>query len=665
MKRIAIYCRVSSDDQKEKDTIDNQVDILNTYIEMKDDLEKYDEYLDDGVSGTIPFQERSCGKKLIEDAKRGLFDAILVWKIDRFGRDTLSGLSAVELLRQYNIEIISVTEPFDLNTPTGRFQFITYLNMAELERNNILDRMFLGATRAAKQGKWLGGIVPYGYFVNKDKYLEINEIEAVVVRKIFDMYVNDNLSSLDIAVFLNSSGIDCNYASRGTGKKNITEKKSLWSTSTIQRILRSSTYMGIHEYGKRASRRKETIFREVPAIIPEEVFEKATYTRKENIKYSKRNSPNRIFLLRTMVKCAECNHTYYGIYYKNRSAVYSCSGKKPPAKKLYGIKCSNLNVNADYLEEYVWEMCKKILLNYDNYKIKDDSDNDRLDIEKEISRLDICLKELNLEKSNILKLYRKNIIDETELEQQITDIKNESDRLVKLINLTKEKLETFNNKTIIIKNHETLVEYYKSRVENLNEDEKIKIIKLFIKEITISSIIEDGEKVPSVNIVWNMSNLLFEPSRIQTLSLTTNKKIPSYYIGENLHLQYGYKLAELRLKNNITKRELSKALNISEKTLKHIEEGRIKNPYYYYYIYCRHFDLCSNMYLDFNLIKTESLLGKIEFLKAFYGFNNLKSLDKKLNLRPGSISEYINNRTNNINIKNVIQNEVAKLKRSK
>lgn len=664
MKRIAIYCRVSSDDQKEKDTIDNQVDILNTYIEMKDDLEKYDEYLDDGVSGTIPFQERNYGKKLIEDAKRGLFDAILVWKIDRFGRDTLSGLSAVELLRQYNIEIISITEPFDLNTPTGRFQFITYLNMAELERNNILDRMFLGATRAAKQGKWLGGIVPYGYYVNKDKYLEINEDEAVVVRKIFDMYVNDNLSSLDIAVFLNSSGIDCNYASRGTGKKNMTEKKSLWSTSTIQRILRSPTYMGIHEYGKRASRRKETIFREVPAIIPEEVFEKATYTRKENIKYSKRNSPNRNFLLRTMIKCGECNRTYYGIYYKNRSAVYSCSGKKTPAKKLYGVKCSNINVNADYLENYIWDKCKEILINYDNYKVKDHFDDNKCAIEKEISILNSSLKESDLEKSNILKLYRKNIISEVELEEQLTDIKNESDRLTKLINSTKEKLEIYNNKTAIIKSNEKLVEHYKDRIDILSEQEKIKIIRTFIKDITVTSIIEHGEKLPSINITWDMSNLIFESSSIQRLSLTHIKKIPSYYISENLHLFYGHKLIELRLKNNLTKRDLSKALNISEKTLKHIEEGKIKNPYYYYYIYCRHFNLSSNIYLDFNLIKTNDLSGKLEFIKAFYGLKSLKDIDMILNLRPGSISEYINGKNKNSNIETRIENKVAKLKRS-
>jgi site-specific DNA recombinase len=268
MKKIAIYCRVSSDDQKERDTIENQVEILRTYTEMKSELQIYKEYLDNGISGTIPFEQRPGGKDLIEDAARHLFDIVLVWKIDRFGRDTLSGLNAIELLRKYDVEILSVTEPFDLNTPTGRFQFITYLNMAELERNNILDRMFLGATRAAKQGKWLGGIVPYGYFVNKDGFLEINKEEASIIKKIYDLYTNENMSTMNIALYLNSTGIT---SSCGNGKGKRTKNISgMWRSSSIQRILNSTTYKGVHEYGKRGSRRKESILRNVPAIISEE-----------------------------------------------------------------------------------------------------------------------------------------------------------------------------------------------------------------------------------------------------------------------------------------------------------------------------------------------------------------------------------------------------------
>ena len=163
MKRIALYCRVSSDDQKEKATIENQVESLTTWVELnKDKYKIVNEYLDDGVSGTVAFNNRPGGSKAIQGAMNNEYDILFVWKIDRFGRDTLTGLQAIETIRNYNVEVQSLTEPFDLNTPQGRFQFTMYLSMAELERNNILDRMFLGATRAAKMGKWLGGIVPYG-----------------------------------------------------------------------------------------------------------------------------------------------------------------------------------------------------------------------------------------------------------------------------------------------------------------------------------------------------------------------------------------------------------------------------------------------------------------------------------------------------------------------
>lgn len=514
-QKIAVYCRVSSDDQKERETIENQIEILNTYIEMKEDIEKFKEYLDDGISGTISFENRPAGKKLIEDAKKGLFTSILVWKIDRFGRDTLSGLSAVELLRKYNVEIISITEPFDLNTPTGRFQFITYLNMAELERNNILDRMFLGATRAAKQGKWLGGIVPYVYYVDKNKFLKVNEIEAIVIRKIFDMYINDRLSGLDIAVYLNSTGIDCNYAARGTGKRNKEEKKSLWSISTIQRILSSATYIGIHEYGKRSTRRKETIIRNVPAIIPVEIYDIAKKLRKENLKISKRNSPNRTFILRTLIKCKHCNSTYYGIFYKDRNAVYSCSGKKSSNKKLYGIKCTNLNINSDEIETYIWDVCKFIMLDFDKYTIKNSSLDKLSESKIELNAIINKIKYLDTEKSNILKLYRKNLITEVELEEQLKDINNEKSIHLKFVDELKEKLSEYENKTQIINNMKNVIAYYKNKIDTLTDEEKMKVIRLFIKEIIIDNKIDCGSLVPNIHISWNMSDLIFERTTIK------------------------------------------------------------------------------------------------------------------------------------------------------
>ncbi|WP_052406369.1 recombinase family protein [Clostridium culturomicium] len=515
MKRIALYCRVSSDDQRKRETIDNQVDILHAYSEMKEDWIICNEYLDDGISGTIAFEERPAGKRLIEDAKKGLFDAILVYRIDRFGRDTLSGLRASESLRKFEVEIISYTEPFDLNTPTGRYQFINYLNMAELERNNILDRMFLGATRAAKQGKWLGGIVPYGYYVNNDGYLEVNEDEAVIVRKMFDMYVNEGMNTVDIAVYLNTVGVPCFNNSRKSGKRN-TGVASLWSTGSIQRMLSNSTYMGIHEYGKRSNKRKETIKREVPPIVPIEVWEKAVQSRKENMKMANRNSPNRTFLLRTLIKCGECDRTYYGVFYRKSPSVYSCSSKQSSIKKIYNTNCHNINLVADDIEEYIWDICREILLNYDDYTIELDDEKELKNLNEDLNNFKIKLVELEGEKSNILKLFRRNIIDEKELEQQLSDIRKDITSYESIMTEINSKIDIIKNKESVINKNKSQLELYRDRVESLSDDDKIKIIRLLIKSIVVSTKVVDGYKIPDIQVILNSSELLLEPSRIHS-----------------------------------------------------------------------------------------------------------------------------------------------------
>lgn len=504
MNKVALYCRVSSDDQKERETIENQVEILNTYVEMKDNLQVYKEYLDDGVSGTVPFEERPGGKKLINDAQKGLFDSILVWKIDRFGRDTLSGLSAVELLRKYDIEILSITEPFDLNTPTGRFQFITYLNMAELERNNILDRMFLGATRAAKKGKWLGGIVPYGYFVNKDGYLEINEKESEVIKKIFDMYVNDRSSTLEIALYLNSLDIPTNY-SRGKGKGNrqITGK---WRQNTIIRILSNTTYIGIHEYGKRGTRRKETIIRNVPKIIENDLWQKAKEIRSSNKSKAKRNTKHREYLLKGLIKCSRCGRAYQGVSYKNGSlSYYVCATKRGDRKKILGETCDNINIPAEELENAVWKMTyDEVILKVNervgNIKLALSNDNELKNINIELEKIKNSLNNTENEKSKILNLYKKNLISDDEVEIELTKINIEKENFKNLYEELKKKSEEKNNANNIAMNFKDLIEKYFYNIKNIDFNKKKELLNILIESIEVDYCIKDGEKLVNINV---------------------------------------------------------------------------------------------------------------------------------------------------------------------
>src|ERR687890_1800233 len=159
--KIALYLRVSSEEQRERETIEIQVEFLNEYCRLYE-LEVVDTYADDGVSGTIPLHERPEGKRLLEDAKAGRFDAVLVYKLDRLGRSLLVIVDAHDRLQVAGESLKSATEPIDSSTPSGRLIFQMLASFAEYERETIRERTQAGQRRAFKNGRQMGSI-PYGY----------------------------------------------------------------------------------------------------------------------------------------------------------------------------------------------------------------------------------------------------------------------------------------------------------------------------------------------------------------------------------------------------------------------------------------------------------------------------------------------------------------------
>ncbi len=108
--RAAVYCRVSSEDQKERQTINNQREFAERFCEMNR-IEIHGFYLDDAVSGTIPVERRPEGARLLQDARERRFDTVLVYKLDRLGRNPRLTLNAVSDLESAGVQIRSMTEP--------------------------------------------------------------------------------------------------------------------------------------------------------------------------------------------------------------------------------------------------------------------------------------------------------------------------------------------------------------------------------------------------------------------------------------------------------------------------------------------------------------------------------------------------------------------------
>src|ERR671920_1758377 len=181
-EQVALCLRVSSEEQRERETIEIQREFLQEYCRLYS-LEVVQTYADDGVSGTIPLHERPEGRRLLEDAKEGKFSTLLVYRLDRLGRSLLVTVDAHDRLQESGVALKSATEPIDTSTPSGRLIFQMLASFAEYERETIRERTRAGLHRAFRNGRHFG-VAPYGYRADEDGLLQIVPEEADTVREI-------------------------------------------------------------------------------------------------------------------------------------------------------------------------------------------------------------------------------------------------------------------------------------------------------------------------------------------------------------------------------------------------------------------------------------------------------------------------------------------------
>src|ERR1035437_3702272 len=198
---VAVYARVSTEEQRERQSINTQREFAESYCQLHS-LPVFHVYADDGVSGTVPLEHRPEGSQILKDAVAGRFDQLLVYKLDRLGRETRLILNAVAELEKLGVRIRSMTEEFDTGTSTGRLMLTMLSGFAAHERDVIRERSVAGTNRKAEAGVWLGGVVAYGYIKEGAKgqlRIAVNEApipgldlsEADVVRTIYRMSAAD------------------------------------------------------------------------------------------------------------------------------------------------------------------------------------------------------------------------------------------------------------------------------------------------------------------------------------------------------------------------------------------------------------------------------------------------------------------------------------------
>ncbi|MBN2602967.1 MAG: recombinase family protein [Candidatus Thermoplasmatota archaeon] len=259
--RAAIYTRVSTEDQaKEGFSLDAQLDRLRAYCKSREWIIA-EEYVDDGYSGRNT--KRPAYTKMMEEMDN--WDMLLVIKMDRIHRNSKNFMLMMETLNKHQKGFTSMTESLDTSTAMGRFVMDIIQRIAQLESEQIGERVYVGMEQKAKtNGGILGFNIPYGYDYI-DGELKINEQEKINVEKIFGLYI-DGLSMRKIAELLNS-------------KKIPTKRNKTWGPETISKILKNPLYCGKFHW------EEYTHSEAYPAIIDEEIFEDV----QKNIKIKKRN----------------------------------------------------------------------------------------------------------------------------------------------------------------------------------------------------------------------------------------------------------------------------------------------------------------------------------------------------------------------------------------
>lgn len=202
MKKVVAYTRVSTDAQVDKFGLDAQREMIQDYCD-KHDMQIMMWYCDRGVSG-VKEERPEFDRLLYGDVENPPVEAVIVAKNDRVSRDIKLYYYFKMLLKKRNIELISVSEDFGELGPMASFLEAFTLCVAEMERENITRRTSAGRKQKVNNGGYAGGRPPYGYYV-VDGELKVNEIEAMVVRLVFDLR-NKGMILREIADVLNQKG---------------------------------------------------------------------------------------------------------------------------------------------------------------------------------------------------------------------------------------------------------------------------------------------------------------------------------------------------------------------------------------------------------------------------------------------------------------------------
>ena len=543
---VAIYARVSSEKQEKQETVHSQIAELRQFAGRKG-YAIVNEYVDEGYSGEM--LARPALDKLRDDVSGKLFDSILVYSPDRLSRKYVyQGLIKIEL-KKHGVEVIFINNPEKDDKPEGRLLEVIQGLIAEYEKAQIIERTRRGKLFNAREGILVTSIAPYGYRyvkksseLSKDGYYVIEENEAVIVRLIFELYVNKRLSKRALA--------------RELTRRKVRPRRGIhWRTSTIDKILRNETYAGVTYYNKHIAkepekrnpesvvyrRRKNSSLRLRPKeewipiklgehlrIIDSDVFNMTQKLLKKNSVLLPRESKHD-YLLKGLVVCGKCGSPFVGSPCHGK-LYYRCGNRyrKFPLPK----ECSAGTVKADKIEAVVWDAVSEALqqpdLVIEEIKKSHETVNENASkLESEIRDIEQSLMSLKDSRDKLLDAYAESIINKDELKQQMEKSREReaflSGERRKLI----EQLSHVMSAKEIKRNIYHYCNQIKPRVNSLSFQEKRQVLQLLVRRIILE---DDGTvRIKAVIPIQEEKRIVNTSSALCPPATATSKALLARY----------------------------------------------------------------------------------------------------------------------------------------
>ncbi|WCN39345.1 recombinase family protein [Aneurinibacillus uraniidurans] len=422
--RVSLYIRVSTDEQaKEGFSIPAQKERLTQYVQSQD-WDIFDYYIEEGVSAKDT--NRPELQRMMHDISSRKVDIVLVYRLDRLTRSVLDLYQLLQDFEKYDVKFKSATEVYDTTSAIGRLFLTLVAALAQWERENLAERVRFGMEQMVRQAKRPGAPPPFGFEL-VDQKLVVNEKEAIVVRYIYDRYLQ-GAGMVSIAV-------ECNQLGYRTKKGNEFKRTAIFD------ILNNPAYYGslrwnYKEYGNgtKINAPEDWILLEgvYPTIIEKETFEQAQLIMQRKRPMHPRQVTS-TYVFSGLLRCARCGSSMVGHTISKKSGYvirqYLCQNVKLK-------KCDCPALTDYFVEEAFTEKLDEMSDSYSTVAQstrKTPQKKERLEHEL----LEAELQKMNDRRKRLQIAFSEGLIELEELRERIGELREKETSI-------KQKLESYN-----------------------------------------------------------------------------------------------------------------------------------------------------------------------------------------------------------------------------